>query len=164
MADLVRTLAVALMAWSNGAMQLNGEVDVRQPPERLFELLLDPVAVKRVLVDCEELVAETPQRWRLTFKVGSGFFATRLKGELELREAVWPTRLTARASGKMGGGSISVDTEIEFAPGAEPGTTRVRWSAAIQRTGLIDAAPEDLLRIKAEALVARFFAGLESEG
>jgi len=145
-------------------MQLNGEVDVQQPPERLFELLLDPVAVKRALGDCEELVAETPQRWRLAFKVGRGFLATRAKGELEISEATWPTRLAARANGKMTGGSVTVDTEIEFAPGAGPGTTRARWSAAIQRSGLAAAAPEGLLRSEAEARAARFFAALEREG
>lgn len=146
-------------------MHLSGEVSLRVPPERAFELLLDPRAVRAALGDdCEELVAETPERWQLAFKVGSGFFAARAKGEVEVLEAVWPTKLSAEASGKMTGGGVRVETSIELEAGGEAGGTRARWTAEVRLSGLAAAAPEGMLRQEAEARAARFFAALERQG
>ena len=59
-----------------------GSVDIAAPPARVFEVLLDPVALARVIPGCHALQSDGPNRYRADVTVGVGLIKARYEAPL----------------------------------------------------------------------------------
>ncbi|MBD3763682.1 MAG: SRPBCC family protein [Rhodobacterales bacterium] len=128
-------------------MDLNGNVFVALPPDRVAPALTDPEMLRRMLPGCPGLEPAGPGRWRAPMERDMGPLTLRLTADLTM-QAVGPNawRLTAQG-GTMISGKVSAGFDItleERAPG-----TRMTYAGTIEASGLAGkmlASREESLR------------------
>ena len=76
-----------------------GDVEFSATPEQVFEVLLDPDALARVIPGCHELTPIADNRYRADVTVGVGLVKARYRAEIELSEIDPPRSLRLAGSG-----------------------------------------------------------------
>ncbi|RZI77265.1 MAG: xanthine dehydrogenase family protein molybdopterin-binding subunit [Variovorax sp.] len=148
----------ALRAGEGLSLQAQGEVEIAATPAQVFAVLLDPVALARVIPGCHALVADGPNRYRADVTVGVGLVKARYAASIELSEIDAPRRLrlagVGRSSLGTGGGDGVVTLEATSA-----GTT-LRYDYRAQVGGKVAMVGSRMLEGAARIIVAQLFESL----
>ena len=139
-------------------MRARGKVEIAATPAQVFAVLLDPVALARVIPGCHALVADGPNRYRADVTVGVGLVKARYAASIELSEIDAPRRLrlagVGRSSLGTGGGDGVVTLEATSA-----GTT-LRYDYRAQVGGKVTMVGSRMLEGAARIIVAQLFESL----
>ncbi|MBU1439912.1 MAG: molybdopterin-dependent oxidoreductase, partial [Gammaproteobacteria bacterium] len=139
-------------------LQAQGAVEIAATPEQVFAVLLDPVALARVIPGCHALVADGPNRYRADVTVGVGLVKARYAASIELSEINAPRRLrlagTGHSSLGTGGGDGVVTLEATAA-----GTT-LHYDYRAQVGGKVAMVGSRMLEGAARIIVAQLFESL----
>jgi len=154
-----RPVAVSALPAGEGlSLQAQGEVEIAATPEQVFAVLLDPVALARVIPGCHALVADGPNRYRADVTVGVGLVKARYAASIELSEIDAPRRLrlagTGRSSLGTGGGDGVVTLE------ATATGTVLRYDYRAQVGGKVAMVGSRMLEGAARIIVAQLFESL----
>lgn len=154
-----RPVAVSALPAGEGlSLQAEGEVEIAATPEQVFAVLLDPVALARVIPGCHALVADGPNRYRADVTVGVGLVKARYAASIELSEIDAPRRLrlagTGRSSLGTGGGDGVVTLE------ATATGTVLRYDYRAQVGGKVAMVGSRMLEGAARIIVAQLFESL----
>ncbi|MGQ9367070.1 xanthine dehydrogenase family protein molybdopterin-binding subunit [Azospirillum sp. ST 5-10] len=132
-----------------------GERTVPAPPERVWEILLDPVELAALLPGCKALDRAGPDAYRAEVVVGVGPIRARYTAEVALSDLDPPHALTLAGSGAsaLGTGRGRGRVTLE----AVPEGTRVtyRYTAAVG--GKVAAVGGRMLDSAARMLIGQFF-------
>lgn len=148
----------ALPAGEGLALQAQGEVDIPAPPEKVFAVLLDPVALARVIPGCHALQSSGPNRYRAEVTVGVGLVKARYEAEIMLSDIDAPHSLRLAGSGRSALGTGAGDGLVTLT--ATPGGTRLRYDYRAQVGGKVAMVGSRMLEGAARIIVGQLFESL----
>ena len=140
------------------ALQARGQVDIAAPPDRVFAVLLDPVALARVIPGCHALESTGPHQYRADVTVGVGLVKARYAARITLSEIVVPLslRLAGEGQSTLGTGAGSGVVRLE----ATATGTRLHYDYAAQVGGKVAAVGSRMLEGAARIVLAQLFESL----
>jgi len=150
--------AAAVPASEGLALQAQGEVDIPAPPEQVFAVLLDPVALARVIPGCHSLQSIGPNRYRADVTVGVGLVKARYKAEIILSDIDAPRSLRLSGSGSSSLGTGAGDGLVMLQ--ATPTGTRLSYDYSAQVGGKAAMVGSRMLEGAARIIVAQLFESL----
>jgi len=136
-------------------VNLQGEVSIPAPSERVWVHLTDVDLLARSLPGCEKLEPEGEGTYRVTMKLGIGALSGSYTGTVRLSEMVPERnlRLTLQSRGPWG----FVHGEGTLALTRQEGETLVRYQGELQIGGLIASVGQRLLEGAARMVINQFF-------
>jgi 2-furoyl-CoA dehydrogenase large subunit len=152
-------LAAPTKAKGDGlALRASGTVDIAAPPERVFAVLLDPVALAKVIPGCHALDTVGPNQYRADVTVGVGLVKARYEAKIGLSDINPPhsLRLAGEGTSSLGTGSGSGTVRLE--PTATG--TRLHYDYAAQVGGKVAAVGSRMLEGAARIVLAQLFESL----
>lgn len=147
------------------ALAARGEVHLGAPPEAVFRVLLDPVALAKVIPGCNALepAGESPgeHRYRADVSVGVGLIKARYAAEVALSELDPPRSLRLAGSGLSAVGSARGSGIVTLEPSG--GGTVLRYDYAAEVSGKVAAVGSRMLEGAAKIVLNQLFEQLGRE-
>ncbi|WP_071361895.1 xanthine dehydrogenase family protein molybdopterin-binding subunit [Massilia timonae] len=143
------------------ALSARGEVVLAAPPEAVFRVLLDPVALAKVIPGCNALEPAGEHRYRADVSVGVGMIKARYAAEVALSELDPPRSLRLAGSGLSAVGSASGSGLVTLEPA--DGGTRLRYDYAAEVSGKVAAVGSRMLEGAAKIVLGQLFEQLGRE-
>ncbi|EIF31085.1 aerobic-type carbon monoxide dehydrogenase, large subunit CoxL/CutL-like protein [Burkholderia sp. Ch1-1] len=140
------------------ALTAQGSVDLPASPEAIFAVLLDPVALARVIPGCHALEAEGANQYRADVTVGVGMIKARFEAKIGLSEIDAPHRLRLAGAGMSSLGSARGSGLVELAP-IDKGT-RLSYDYEAQVSGKVAAVGGRMLEGAAKVVLRQLFESL----
>ena len=140
------------------SMRASGTIEIAAPPERVFAVLLDPVALAKVIPGCHALQLIGQNAYRADVTVGVGLVKARYEAQITLSEIDMPRglRLAGQGSSSLGTAAGSGTVRLEaFADG-----TRLHYDYAAQVGGKLAAVGSRMLEGAARVILAQLFESL----
>jgi carbon monoxide dehydrogenase subunit G len=116
-------------------MKVEGTKVFDAPVEVVWEVLMDPERMAKLLPGVESFEVQDADHWSAAVKVPLGMGGLRLKFAFEQVERRPTEYAKLRAKGQGVGAIVNMETEFHLAPG-ETGTT-MRWVADVRVAGPI---------------------------
>lgn len=140
-------------------MEVSGEQQFKAPRELVWQMLMDPAALKTCIPGCEKLEEASPGSYRLTARVGIAAVKGAYSGTVTIADAVQPEsyRLVTAADGAPGGAQGTARITL-----TESGTgTTVRYVAEMKAQGGLARLGGPLLAGTAKIMAGQFFKAME---
>jgi 2-furoyl-CoA dehydrogenase large subunit len=150
--------SLVLPAVEGLALQAQGSVDIKASPAQVFAVLLDPVALARVIPGCHSLQANGPNRYTADVTVGVGLVKARYEAEIVLTDIDAPRGLRLAGSGRssLGTGAGNGLVTLE----ATATGTRLSYDYRAQVGGKVAMVGSRMLEGAARIIVAQLFESL----
>src|SRR5207302_1984300 len=107
------------MRYTSSPMKLTGSYRIRAPREQVWQALLSPDVMKRILPGCEKLDPAGEHRYHATFRAGVGHIKGTFSGQISLTELDPPNSYTLRSSMKASTGFVEGSGRIELKDAAQ---------------------------------------------
>lgn len=133
----------------------SGEVLIHATPEEVFDVLLDPVALARVIPGCKQLEQAGPDSYRADISIGIGMIRARYAAEIQLSELKRPHSLVLAGTGVSAVGAASGSGTVELQ--AEGGNTRLVYNYQAAVSGKVAAVGSRLLESAARLVLNQLF-------
>ncbi|WP_313034239.1 xanthine dehydrogenase family protein molybdopterin-binding subunit, partial [Massilia alkalitolerans] len=143
------------------ALAARGEVLLDAPPEAVFRVLLDPVALAKVIPGCNALEPAGEHRYRADVSVGVGMIKARYAAEVALSELDPPRSLRLAGSGLSAVGSARGSGVVTLEP--SNGGTLLRYDYAAEVSGKVAAVGSRMLEGAAKIVLNQLFEQLGRE-
>lgn len=131
------------------------------PPQQVWNLLLDPSVLSRLLPGVEKFEAVGPDRYDVLVKLGVGAVRGIYSGKVELAEQKPPVSYKLRGEGRGAPGWAKGEVLFELVP--EGGGTRVKAKADAQIGGPIAGVGQRMIEGVAKSMAREFFAAVQRE-
>ena len=140
-------------------MELRGEHRFSAPRSAVWELLLDPAALRDAIPGCEQFVEVGPASYDVTVKVGISAIRGTFSGNVTLSDAqpLHSYRLSASGGGRPG----KVAGEATITLEDDGGGTLLAYVAEVKAQGTISRLGSRLVGGAAKMMARRFFDALE---
>lgn len=142
-------------------MEIVGSYPFNAPPDRVWDLLMDPEVLKSCIPGCQALEADGPDRYRAVLSVGLAAIVGTYTGTVTLLDKVPLTsyRLIVEGEGKPG--FVKGNSAIVLRP--DGATTVVNVTGTVQTGGAIARLGQRLVGGVAKMQMDRFFGCLQSK-
>lgn len=138
-------------------MRVEGNVNIKAPPEKVWKVLTDPRKVSQCTPGLESLKIITPGRkFQAVGSLGLGSLKIRFTTDVEWLELEPPRRARMKMNGKASGSSIDVGSEMELVDGPD-GSTSMKWSAEVKVLGDIASLAARLMKPVTQKMTGQFF-------
>ncbi|MFD0667233.1 CoxG family protein [Ramlibacter sp. MAHUQ-53] len=142
-------------------MELNGEVVIGAPRERVWQALNDAAVLQACIPGCEEVVDESPTERRARVMVKVGPVRARFSGRVSLSEVEPPLRCVMGFEGSGGAaGMASGRSQVELHEDAAG--TRLAYTVKASVAGKLGQIGGRLMDASAKQLADQFFAALQA--
>ncbi len=143
-------------------MELNGEVVVSAPRERVWNALNDSAQLRACIPGCEEITDESPTVRLLRIMVKMGPVRARFLGRVTVSEAEPPMRCLMSFEGSGGAaGMASGESRVELFEDGE--TTRLTYTVNAAIGGKLGQIGGRMFDASAKQLADQFFASLREQ-
>jgi carbon monoxide dehydrogenase subunit G len=142
-------------------MEIAGAYAFAAPPERVWNLLLDPAVIASCLPGCDTFEPDGEDRYRVRLTVALTAITGTYEGNISISEKVSPTSYRLVAEGQGRPGSVSGNAAIALREDAEG--TIVDVSATVETRGTIARMGQRLIGGVSQMMMDRFFACLKSK-
>jgi len=129
--------------------------------ERVFEALVDPEILQRVIPGCEALTETGPDQYVATIKIGAAGLKGTYTGKAAVRDKHPPESLRLEFDGKGAPGFVRGSAAIALS--AEGESTRISSEVEMVVGGLVAAVGSRLIEATAKKLSEVFFGQLARE-
>ena len=143
------------------SLAARGEVKLDASPEAVFRVLLDPVALAKVIPGCNALEPVGEHRYRADVTVGVGMIKARYAAEVALSELDPPRSLRLAGTGLSSVGSASGSGLVTLE--AAGSGTLLRYDYAAQVSGKVAAVGSRMLEGAAKIVLNQLFEQLGRE-
>jgi len=142
-------------------MDITGNYTFPAPPERVWQLLMDPAVIAGCIPGCETLEPEGEDRYRARLSVALAAITGTYDGTVQITDKVEPQsyRLTVEGQGKPG--FVKGSVQITLRPDG-PGTI-VDVGGSVQTGGAIARLGQRLIGGVSKMMQDRFFACLQGK-
>jgi 2-furoyl-CoA dehydrogenase large subunit len=141
------------------ALAARGEVVLDAPPQAVFDVLLDPVALAKVIPGCNALEQAGENRYRAEVTVGVGMIKARYRAEVELSELDPPRSLRLAGAGLSSVGSARGSGLVTLEPNGETegAGTLLRYDYSAEVSGKVAAVGSRMLEGAAKIVLNQLF-------
>ncbi|HBF51756.1 MAG TPA: carbon monoxide dehydrogenase, partial [Massilia sp.] len=143
------------------SLAARGEVKLDASPEAVFRVLLDPVALAKVIPGCNALEPVGEHRYRADVTVGVGMVKARYAAEVALSELDPPRSLRLAGTGLSSVGSASGSGLVTLE--AAGSGTLLRYDYAAQVSGKVAAVGSRMFEGAAKIVLNQLFEQLGRE-
>jgi hypothetical protein len=142
-------------------VEISGEHRFKAPKETVWELMLDPAALKASMPGCERLDETGPDKYDITLKVGISAIKGTYDGSVEVadKNPQDSFRLVVDGGGKPG--KVLGDATMQLS--VEGDETLVRYSGEVKAQGAIARLGSRLLGGAAKLMIGQFFKAMEKQ-
>lgn len=140
------------------ALQAQGAVTIAATPQRVFAVLMDPLALARVIPGCHALVPEGEYAYRADVTVGVGLIKARYEARIVLSDMDAPHSLVLAGEGQSGLGTAAGRGRVRLE--AVPEGTRLHYDYEAQVGGKVAAVGSRMLEGAARVVLAQLFESL----
>ncbi|MBV8207772.1 MAG: carbon monoxide dehydrogenase subunit G [Acidobacteria bacterium] len=147
-------------------MKLEGSYRLPVPRSQVWEALLNPEILCRVIPGCEKLTAAGPSKYTGLFRAGVGHIRGSFSGEVEITNIDPQNSYTLRSRMKAGVGFVDGTGDITLADDMEqPGapSTLLNYSGEVKVGGMLASIAGRLVESAARKNLDDLFANLERE-
>lgn len=142
-------------------MELNGEVAIDAPRERVWAALNDATVLRECIPGCEEVIDESPTERRARVMIKVGPVRARFNGKVSLSEVEAPQRCVMGFEGSGGAaGMASGRSQVELHEEG-PGT-RLTYTVKASVGGKLGQIGGRMIDASAKQLADQFFAALQA--
>jgi carbon monoxide dehydrogenase subunit G len=138
-------------------MDVTGTYTLTAPPERVWELLMDPEVVAACIPGCGELEPLGDDRYRAKLAVA----LAAISGSYALSDMVKPSSYRMAVEGQGKPGCVKGSAAITLHP--DPAGTRLEVAGSVQTTGPIARLGQRLISGVSKMMQDRFFANLQEK-
>ena|SRR5437870_8949623 len=142
-------------------MDVSGSHTFAAPRERVWNVLLDPDALRASLPSTKEFRQIGDDEYEATMSVGIGAMKGTYSGKVHVRDKEPPTRYRLLVEGSGRPGFIKGDGLIELEDKGD--TTVVRYHGQAQVGGMIASVGQRLLQASAHLVIGQFFKAMERQ-
>jgi carbon monoxide dehydrogenase subunit G len=136
-------------------MKVEGTYSFPAPPQKVWDLLLDPESLKSCIPGCESLTVAGPDRWDAMMKVGVAAVRGTYKGKVAIVDKQEPSTYTLQVEGSGGPGFVKGTARVTLTPEGEG--TRVGVDGDGQVGGPVAGVGQRMLGGVAKMLLNQFF-------
>jgi hypothetical protein len=142
-------------------MEISGSYHFNAPPDRVWDLLMDPAVIHSCIPGCDRFEPDGEDRYRVTLTVGLAAITGTYDGTVVISDKVpqMSYRLTVEGQGKPG--FVKGGSAIALRP--DGATTIVDVSGTVQAGGPIARVGQRLIRSVSKMMLDRFFACLQTK-
>jgi 2-furoyl-CoA dehydrogenase large subunit len=137
------------------ALAARGEVVLDAPPQAVFDVLLDPAALAKVIPGCNALEPAGQNRYRAEVTVGVGMIKARYQAEVELSELDPPRSLRLAGAGLSSVGSARGSGLVSLEP--QGAGTLLRYDYSAEVSGKVAAVGSRMLEGAAKIVLNQLF-------
>ena len=142
-------------------MDIAGSYTFNAPPDRVWDLLMDPVAISSCIPGCNKFEPDGEDRYNVTLTVGLAAITGTYDGTVVLADMVPQSSYRLIVDGQGRAGFVKGSSAIALR--AEGATTIVDVSGTVQTGGPIARVGQRLIGGVAHMMLERFFACLQSK-
>ncbi|HEX7810993.1 MAG TPA: molybdopterin cofactor-binding domain-containing protein [Burkholderiales bacterium] len=154
------TAASAQAPKSGGrALAMSGAVELKAPPQAVFDVLLDPAALAAVIPGCHALSAIGEHRYSADVTLGIGPVRARYRAEVALSEIVAPRTLRLAGCGTGALGSAEGSGRVTLSPAGSG--TRLEYEYEVSVGGKVAAVGGRMLEGAARIVLGQLFERLD---
>lgn len=140
---------------SGKALSAVGVVQIAAPPQVVFDVLLDPDALAKVIPGCHSLQAIGENRYRADVTVGVGMIKARYEAEIALSELDPPHSLRLAGAGNSSLGSARGSGKVRLEPDGEG--TKLHYDYSAEVSGKVAAVGGRMLEGAAKIVLGQLF-------
>ncbi|GAA2016137.1 carbon monoxide dehydrogenase subunit G [Nakamurella flavida] len=141
-------------------MKVAGSAVLHATPERVWDALLDPAVLNRVIPGCQDLMSLGENHFGMTVTLGVASIRGSYSGEVRLTDLVAPTALVLHAVGAGGPGTIDTTVQVGLADGGD-GTTTLTYDADAVVGGMVGGVGQRVLVSVARRTAGLFFVAID---
>ena len=142
-------------------MKVEGTKAFDAPPELVWDVLMDPAKMAKLLPGVDSFEIKDDRRWTAAVKVPLGMGTLALKFNFEKIEARPVEYAKLNAKGQGVGAIVSMDTEFHLAP--EGDRTSMRWEADVRVAGPIGSMGQRVFQPIVNQQVTNVLNALEAQ-
>src|SRR5437764_14544136 len=142
-------------------MKLEGSYRIAAPRARVWEALLNPDILRRVIPGCEKLEPTGDHRYSATFRSGVGQIKGTFSGEVEISDPDPQTAYTLRSRMKAAVGFVEGTGRISLADADSD--TLIQYSGEVKIGGLLASIAGRLIEAATKKNMDDMFANLNRE-
>lgn len=140
-------------------MQLSGEYTIDAPPERVYELMLNPDTLMACLPGCERLDLIGEDEYTATMTIGVAMIKGKYEGRVKISDKNEPSSFRMLIEGKGPQGEVSGEGLIEIS--SRDDGALVAWSGDPQVRGMLARIGSRVIQPAAKMIVGQFFKCLD---
>lgn len=142
-------------------MEISGAYGFAAPPERVWNLLLDPTVIASCIPGCERFEPDGDDRYRVRITVVLAAITGTYEGIVSISEKVSLNSYRLAAEGQGRPGSVAGSAAVALR--ADGAGTIVEVSATVQTRGTIARMGQRLIGGVSQMMMDRFFSCLQSK-
>jgi carbon monoxide dehydrogenase subunit G len=142
-------------------VEISGEYRFKAPKETVWEMMLDPDALKASMPGCERFEETGPEKYDITLKVGIAAIKGTYDGSVEVadKNPQDSFRLVVDGGGKPG--KVLGDATMHLSVDGEG--TLVKYTGDVKAQGAIARLGSRLLGGAAKLMIGQFFKAMEKQ-
>ena len=142
-------------------MEISGSYTFNAPPDRVWELLMDPAVISSCIPGCDRFEPDGEDRYNVTLTIGLAAITGTYNGTVVIADKIQHSsyRLVVEGQGRPG----FVKGSSAIALRAEGAATAVDVAGTVQTGGPIARVGQRLIGSVAKMMMERFFACLQSK-
>ena len=142
-------------------MDISGSYTFNAPPQRVWDLLMDPVVIASCIPGCEKLEPEGEDRYRARLKVALAAITGSYDGTVALSDKAPPNsyRLTVEGQGKPG--FVKGNATITLRP--DGANTIIDVGGTVETGGMVARLGQRLIGNVSKMMQDKFFSCLQSK-
>jgi carbon monoxide dehydrogenase subunit G len=141
-------------------MKVEGVYSFPGPPQKVWDLLLDPESLRACIPGVETLTETSPDHWDAVMRVGVAAIKGTYKGKVAIVDKQAPQAYTLEVEGSGGPGFVKGTAKIALEPDGD--NTNVRVDGDGQVGGMLAGVGQRMLPGVAKMLMNQFFECLKA--
>src|SRR5262245_47212830 len=142
-------------------MDITGSYAFNAPPDRVWDLLMDPIVLMSCIPGCQAFEPQGGDRYRVVMTVGLAAIHGTYNGTVLLTDKIEPVSYRLVVEGEGRGGFVKGNSAIALRADGE--TTIVDITATVQTGGPIARVGQRLISGVAKMMMEKFFACLQGK-
>lgn len=142
-------------------MKIEGNYVIRAPRALVFQLLIDPSIIQRVMPGCESLEVQEDGAYKMTMKAGVGSIKGVFQGSIRLAEIREPEHYQMMVDGKGAPGFVKGVGALDLVE--QDGETTISYTGDVSVGGTLAGVGQRLVLSSAKMMAGQFFTAIEAE-
>jgi hypothetical protein len=141
-------------------MKVNGKHKFDEPIAKIWDSINQPVNLEKSIPGCQKLVETEPDTYEAILQVGISAVKGTYKGNVRVREKVYPNSYKLSMSGEGAPGYVKGEVKIELQAEGE-GRTLLSYDGDLEVGGLIATIGQRMIGGVAKLIIGQFFKNME---